>query len=93
MCFQVKHGHDAFLLLTTDGVSFVMADQEVVDIASTCEEPQASANIVVDQSLQYGSEDNCTAVIVPFGAWGKYASSPNAVPYSFGRNMMGNRYR
>uniref|UniRef100_A0A3Q2P5V5 protein-serine/threonine phosphatase n=1 Tax=Fundulus heteroclitus TaxID=8078 RepID=A0A3Q2P5V5_FUNHE len=36
-------------------------------------------------ALQYGSEDNATIVIIPFGAWGKHKSSTNI--YSMSRNF------
>lgn len=85
--FQIKHYKDAFLVLTTDGVSFVLADNEVVSIVSRCRCPQEAANIVADQALHFGSEDNATAVIVPFGAWGKYVQDTSAIEYNFGRNL------
>jgi serine/threonine protein phosphatase PrpC len=28
---KIKHGKDEFLVLTSDGINFVMNDQEVVD--------------------------------------------------------------
>lgn len=39
----------------------------------------------VFKALQYGSEDNSTIVIVPFGAWGKHQSS--TAIYSMSRNF------
>ncbi|KFM78338.1 Protein phosphatase 1K, mitochondrial, partial [Stegodyphus mimosarum] len=66
---EVKHGRDAFLILTTDGVNFAMSDQEICDAVNTCHDPAEGAGFVTDQALQFGSEDNATAVIVPFGAW------------------------
>ena len=88
----MKHGKDAFLALTTDGVSYVVSDQEVIDIGSTCETAREAAQILTDQALHFGSEDNATAMIVPLGAWGKYANSTQTVQFSFGRNIMGKRY-
>uniref|UniRef100_G3PZ43 protein-serine/threonine phosphatase n=1 Tax=Gasterosteus aculeatus TaxID=69293 RepID=G3PZ43_GASAC len=37
-------------------------------------------------SLQYGSEDNSTIVVVPFGAWGKHKSSDTS--FSFSRSVV-----
>ena len=88
---QVKHGRDAFLLLLTDGITYVLNNQEIVDIACTCDSPYAAANFICDQALQYGTEDNCTALVIPYGAWGKYADNKK-VAFSFGRNTIGKRY-
>ena len=90
--FQVRHGGDSFLLLASDGLSFVLNDQELMDIISSCATPYEAASFITDQALQFGSEDNATAVVIPFGAWGKYRSTGGAIPYSFGRNLSSNRY-
>jgi len=37
------------------------------------------------QAMQFGTEDNSTVVIVPFGAWGKYKSGE--VNFSFSRSF------
>ncbi|KAG8200341.1 hypothetical protein JTE90_028523 [Oedothorax gibbosus] len=89
---EVKHGKDAFLILTTDGVNFAMNDQEVCDAVNICHDPVEGANFVTDQALQFGSEDNSTAVIVPFGAWGKYQNHKK-IALNFGRSLLrSNRY-
>lgn len=89
--FQVRHGRDAFLLLVSDGITHVLNNQEIVDIACTCQTPKEATNHVCDQALHYGTEDNCTALVVPFGAWGKYANTKK-IHFSFGRNTIGERY-
>nr|XP_020442305.1 protein phosphatase 1K, mitochondrial-like [Monopterus albus] len=81
----VQHANDAFLALTTDGINFQMSDQEICDIISQCQDPTEAADVIAQQALQYGSEDNATIVIVPFGAWGKHQSS--TVVYSMSRNF------
>jgi protein phosphatase 1K len=90
--FQLKHGKDAFLILTTDGITFVLNDQELIDIICCCSTPKEAASFVADQALQFGSEDNSTAVVIPLGAWGKYRTTMRAIPYSFGRNLVRGRY-
>ena len=92
LTFQLKHGKDAFLILTTDGITFVLNDQELIDIICCCSTPKEAASFVVDQALQFGSEDNSTAVVIPLGAWGKYRTTMRAIPYSFGRNLVRGRY-
>ena len=103
---RIKHGKDQFLALTSDGINWVMQDQEVlllapascllpptpaqylqvVDCINKCESSLEGASRLVDQALLYSCEDNATAIVVPFGSWGKGDSS-SSIFYSFGRNM------
>ena len=87
----MKHGKDAFLVLSTDGINYVINDQEVIDIICRCEDPQEGVQRLTDQAMHFGTEDNATAMIVPFGSWGKYANTANTVPFSFGRNIISRR--
>eukprot|EP00095_Tigriopus_kingsejongensis_P010567 snap_masked-scaffold1889_size25432-processed-gene-0.2 protein:Tk10567 transcript:snap_masked-scaffold1889_size25432-processed-gene-0.2-mRNA-1 annotation:"protein phosphatase mitochondrial" len=82
-----KHGKDSFLVLTTDGVNFVMSDEEVVDCVNQGATPQEGAKKLVDQALLYASEDNITVIVVPLGSWGKNADGKTSVFYSLGRSM------
>ncbi|KAJ8388265.1 hypothetical protein AAFF_G00135260 [Aldrovandia affinis] len=70
----LHHAHDAFLALTTDGINFIMNSQEICDVISQCHDPKEAAQRISEQALQYGSEDNSTVLVVPFGAWGKHKS-------------------
>ncbi|KAK5865639.1 hypothetical protein PBY51_019891 [Eleginops maclovinus] len=45
-----------------------------------------AAQRISDQSLQYGSEDNSTVIVVPFGAWGRHKSSDPS--FSFSRSVV-----
>ena len=89
--FQVRHGSDAFLALTTDGVHNVVSKQELCDVICTCHDPLEAATFVSEQALQYGSDDNCSVMVVPFGAWGKYAERKN-IKFRFSRSQTGSRY-
>ncbi|XP_059210942.1 protein phosphatase 1K, mitochondrial [Centropristis striata] len=81
----VHHASDSFLALTTDGINFLLSDQEICDVISQCHDPTEAADVIAEQALQYGSEDNATIIIVPLGAWGKNQSSTNV--YSISRNL------
>lgn len=81
----MKHGKDAFLVLTTDGVHFVMNEVDLLHVVCQCQDPGEAAKFLTDQAMQFGSEDNGTAIVVPFGAWGKYAPPSNFVRVSFGQ--------
>ncbi|XP_053274346.1 protein phosphatase 1K, mitochondrial [Pleuronectes platessa] len=78
--------HDSFLALTTDGVNFIMNSQEICNVIHQCHDPKEAAQRISDQALQYGSEDNSTIIVVPFGAWGKHDKSDTS--FSFSRNFV-----
>ncbi|XP_008289841.1 protein phosphatase Mn(2+)-dependent 1K [Stegastes partitus] len=83
---SLHHAHDAFLALTTDGVNFIMNSQEICNVINQCHDPKEAAQRISDQALQYGSEDNSTIIVVPFGAWGKHKSSDTS--FSFSRSIV-----
>ena len=45
----IKHGKDAFLALISDGISFVMSNQEIGNCIATCEDAQEAAQALCDQ--------------------------------------------
>ncbi|KAL4640446.1 protein phosphatase 1K, mitochondrial [Arapaima gigas] len=83
---NLHHAHDSFLALTTDGINFIMNSQEICDVINQCHDPREAAQLISEQALQYGSEDNSTIVVVPFGAWGKHKSSN--IRFSFSRSFV-----
>ncbi|XP_072553907.1 protein phosphatase Mn(2+)-dependent 1K-like isoform X3 [Paramormyrops kingsleyae] len=82
----LQHAHDSFLALTTDGINFIMNSQEICDVIIQCPDPREAAQVIAEQAQQYGSEDNSTLVVVPFGAWGKQKASDAS--YSLSRSFM-----
>jgi protein phosphatase 1K len=90
---QIKHGRDAFLVLTTDGIHKVLNSMEVVNLINSCKDPREACKMLLDQALMFGSEDNCSALVVPFGAWGKFASSGgNVVRFAISRSLSSRNY-
>ncbi|TKS68341.1 Protein phosphatase 1K, mitochondrial [Collichthys lucidus] len=83
---SLHHVHDSFLALTTDGINFIMNSQEICNVINQCHDPKEAAQRISDQALQYGSEDNSTIIVVPFGAWGKHESSDSN--FSFSRSFV-----
>ncbi|XP_077074134.1 protein phosphatase Mn(2+)-dependent 1K [Siphateles boraxobius] len=81
----LQHAHDSFLVLTTDGINFIMTNQEICDVINQCHDPTEAANVIAEQALQYGSEDNSTIIVVPFGAWGKHQN--DEYTYNMSRNF------
>lgn len=43
---EIKHGKDAFLILTTDGINYVMNDDEICSIVNSCRTPEEAAQLV-----------------------------------------------
>ena len=66
------HKADAFIVMHTDGVSGVMSDSEMASIVRACSDPNQGANALTSYALQYGSEDNVTAVVIPLMAWSRF---------------------
>uniref|UniRef100_A0A671LAI4 protein-serine/threonine phosphatase n=2 Tax=Sinocyclocheilus anshuiensis TaxID=1608454 RepID=A0A671LAI4_9TELE len=81
----LQHAHDSFLVLTTDGINFSMTNQEICDVINQCHDPTEAANVIAEQALQYGSGDNSTVIVVPFGAWGKHQNAEYT--YDMSRNF------
>lgn len=82
---KLHHADDSFLVLTTDGINFMVNSQEICNFVNQCHDPREAAHAVTEQAIQYGAEDNSTAVVVPFGAWGKYKNSE--ISFSFSRSF------
>ncbi|XP_075421682.1 protein phosphatase Mn(2+)-dependent 1K [Ascaphus truei] len=82
---KLHHADDSFLVLTTDGINFIVNSQEICDIINQCHDPSEAAQVLTEQAIQYGAEDNSTAIVVPFGAWGKHKNAE--VSFSFSRSF------
>ncbi|CAH2301369.1 phosphatase 1K, mitochondrial [Pelobates cultripes] len=82
---KLHHANDGFLVLTTDGINFIVNSQEICDIINQCHDPIEAAQVLAEQAIQFGAEDNSTAIVVPFGAWGKHKNSE--VSFSFSRGF------
>ncbi|XP_043206129.1 protein phosphatase 1K, mitochondrial-like, partial [Amphibalanus amphitrite] len=83
---QVKHGRDAFLVLTSDGINHVMSDQEICDVIRGSRSPPEGAAQLTDQALSYSADDNISCVVVPFGSWGKFTDDAS-IFINFGKTM------
>ena len=68
--FQVgpEYSH---LTLISDGVSSVVSDEEVSDLARAASTPRDAADRIVDFASEMQSQDNLTAIVIPLAGWGK----------------------
>jgi protein phosphatase len=58
--------HDQMLLLCTDGVHGVLADDVLYGIMTTHRDPEAIARAVVAAAFKQGSRDNASAIVVRY---------------------------
>lgn len=56
-------------MLFSDGISSVVSDDEVVDLARGAPDPRAGAQAILSYAEELGSEDNATAIVVPLAGW------------------------
>ena len=59
------------ITLISDGVSSVVSDEEVSDLARGAISPKHAAECILTFAEEMGSDDNATALIVPLAGWGK----------------------
>ncbi|KAJ7092607.1 protein serine/threonine phosphatase 2C [Mycena epipterygia] len=61
----------AYLVLVSDGISSMLSDSEVVDLARDASDPRQAAEHILSFAEELGGEDNATAIVVPLAGWGK----------------------
>lgn len=67
-----KTGNEwAFVVLVSDGISSILSDDEIVDLARDATNPKSAAERILAFSEELGGDDNATAIIVPLLGWGK----------------------
>ena len=60
----------AYIVFVTDGISSVLSDAEIVDLARNAKDPRSAAKAILDFAEELGSDDNITAMVVPLAGWG-----------------------
>ncbi|KAH9947921.1 protein serine/threonine phosphatase 2C [Amylocystis lapponica] len=58
------------LTLLSDGISSIVSDDEVADLARGAPTPRHAAQRILAYAEGLGSEDNATALVVPLAGWG-----------------------
>ena len=59
------------MVLVSDGISSVVSDQEIVDLARGATGPKHAASRILSFAEEMGSSDNMTAIVLPFSGWGQ----------------------
>ena len=57
--------------MVTDGISSVLSDAEISDIARSAPDPKKAADAILAFAEELGSEDNATVIVLPLAGWGK----------------------
>ncbi|KAI0051888.1 protein serine/threonine phosphatase 2C [Auriscalpium vulgare] len=60
----------AFMVFVSDGITSVVSDQEIVDLARDALDPKRAADRILAYAEEMGSGDNMTAIVVPLAGWG-----------------------
>ena len=63
------------MVLVSDGISSVVSDQEIVDLARGAANPKHAATRILSFAEEMGSSDNMTAIVLPFAGWGHIGGS------------------
>lgn len=58
-------------MFVSDGVSSMLSDDEVVDLARDARDPKAGADKILAFAQELGGDDNATAIVVPLAGWGQ----------------------
>jgi len=69
---KLLNGPDwAYAVLVTDGVSSVLSDPEIVDLARNSSDPKVAAKKILEFAEEVGGgEDNATVIVLPLAGWG-----------------------
>lgn len=59
------------MIFFSDGISSILSDDEVVDLARDAPDPKAAATNILSFAEELGSDDNATVIVVPLAGWGK----------------------
>lgn len=56
--------------MVSDGISSILSDEEIVDLARDAPNPQTAAQLILSFAEELGSQDNATVLVVPLAGWG-----------------------
>jgi serine/threonine protein phosphatase PrpC len=60
------------MIFVSDGVSSILSDDEMIDLARDAPDPRSAAGRILEFAEELsGGEDNATVIVVPLPGWGK----------------------
>lgn len=69
------------ITLVSDGVSSVVSDDEISDIARGASTPKQAADRIISFASDMASQDNLTAIVVPLAGWGRITGPDRTKAY------------
>ncbi|KIP12483.1 hypothetical protein PHLGIDRAFT_498487 [Phlebiopsis gigantea 11061_1 CR5-6] len=79
---KLLHGPDySHITLVSDGVSSVVSDDEISDIARGASTPKQAADRIISFASDMASQDNLTAIVVPLAGWGRITGPDRTKAY------------
>lgn len=79
--FDVEAAAGDRLLLTTDGLTSMVADDEIARVLAAEHTPQGAVDALIDRALAGGGHDNITAVVVDIGHAPRAANRAPGAPH------------
>ncbi|ORX37257.1 phosphatase 2C-like domain-containing protein [Kockovaella imperatae] len=67
----LKGAEYSYLVLVTDGLTDLMSDQEIIDLARNASDPTRAATTIIHFGEDLNADDNCTCIVVPLAGWGQ----------------------
>ncbi|KIJ26130.1 hypothetical protein M422DRAFT_77025 [Sphaerobolus stellatus SS14] len=67
----LKGSEWAYSVSVSDGITSMLSDEEIVDLARDAADPQQAAKAILSFAEELGGEDNATVIVVPLAGWGK----------------------
>lgn len=75
----IRSDNYSHITLFSDGISSVMSDQEVLDLARGCAHPQDAAKKILNFAEELGVDDNATVLVVPLKGWGNIGGADSTL--------------
>jgi len=90
---RVIDGHEhAYLIMVTDGLTSMLSDQELVDLARRSADPGRAAKTIVHFGEDLGARDNCTCIVVPLAGWGRVGGEDSTLARREYRRAQAEKY-
>ncbi|KAL1413157.1 Protein phosphatase 2C 6 [Vanrija albida] len=67
----IDGAENCYLIFVTDGLTSLLSDQELVDLARRSIDPTRAAKTIVHFGEDLAAQDNCTCIVVPLAGWGE----------------------
>lgn len=81
------------MIMVSDGVSSILSDDEIVDLARDSRDPKAAAERILSFSQDLGGDDNATVIVAPLPGWGRVSGPDKTKELREYRQRQASRFR